>query len=111
MKVRAFQKVKPFACKHIGDVFWDKVTKHSWWIVYIIQDLFDDYDYIMRDNKGRIHALKDYEFDTYIEEYKTIKPIRLVLKDELELNKNLEIKVQNYISRKRQDIQSLNRKK
>lgn len=111
LKVRAFQKIKPFVCKHIGDVFWDKVTKRSWRIVYIIQDLFGDYDYIMRDDKGRIRALKDYEFDTYVEEYKTIKPIRQVLKDELELDKDLEIKVQNYISHKRQDIQLLNRKK
>lgn len=110
-KIKILKKYPIFVYYHVGDVFFDKITKRSWRIVYIIQDLFGDYDYIMRDDKGRIRALKDYEFDTYVEEYKTIKPIRQVLKDELELDKDLEIKVQNYISHKRQDIQLLNRKK
>lgn len=57
---------------HVGDVYWDKKTGKTWRIVYLIQDVLGDYDLFIKDERGRIRAVKDY----YLDEDVSIKKVK-----------------------------------
>lgn len=89
---------------HVGDIYLDKKTKKTWRIIYTCQDLLGDYDIFVRDEKGRVRAIKDYNLDDGIFFSKTKKLIRCVEKDEDGLDWETMDKIEAYFEKSRQKL-------
>ena len=89
---------------HVGDIYLDKKTKKTWRIIYTCQDLLGDYDIFIRDEKGRVRAIKDFNLDDGIFFSKTKKLIRCVEKNEDELDLETMEKIEAYFEEKRQKL-------
>lgn len=91
-------------CFRVGDVYLDKKTKKTWRIIYVHQNTLGDYDLFIRDDKGRVRAVRDYSLDYDICCSKTKKLIRCVDKDEDALDFEIMEKIEAHFKEKRQKL-------
>ena len=89
--------------RRIGDVYFDKITKKTWRIIHIFQDDLGDLDYIIRDDKGRVRAIKDYYLDEgFVKRTKTW--IRSVHDNEKKLDADTYKRIDVYFEKRRKEF-------